>query len=134
MCNNKIMRFVSTVSSFLHIMIIHNVDFCKNKTRFMPLIIFHFNCILLLMMKINKKQFLFHSWKISVEGRIPLITWLITTVWGVTRVNIYCVRVTWGNTYCVRVARGNHYCVRVARGNHYYVTRRNHYYVRGDQR
>ena len=35
------MQFVSTVSSFLHIMIRHNVDFCENEPRFMPLIIFH---------------------------------------------------------------------------------------------
>ena len=56
-----------------HIMIRHNVDFCKNEPRFMPLIIFHWNCILLLMMEMNKKQFLFHSWKIRAEGWIPLI-------------------------------------------------------------
>ena len=66
------MQFVSTVSSFLRIMIRHNVDFCKNQPRFMPLIIFHLNCILLLIMKMNKKQFLFHSWKIRAEGRSPL--------------------------------------------------------------
>ena len=66
------MQFVYTVSSFLHIMIRHNVDFCKNEPLFIPLIIFHLNCILLLMMKMNKKQFLFHSWKIRAEGRIPL--------------------------------------------------------------
>ena len=51
------MQFVSTESSFLHIMRRHNVDFCKNESRFMPLIIVHLNCILLLMMKMNKKQF-----------------------------------------------------------------------------
>ena len=39
----------------------------------MPLIIFHLNCILLLMMKMNRKQFLFHSGKIRAEGRSPLI-------------------------------------------------------------
>ena len=33
---------------------------------------FHLNCILFLMMKMNKKQFLFHSWKIGAEGRNPL--------------------------------------------------------------
>ena len=66
------MQFVYTVSSFLHIMIRHNVDFCKNEPLFIPLIIFHLNCILLLMMKMNKKQFLFHSWKIRAEGQIPL--------------------------------------------------------------
>ena len=38
----------------------------------MSLIIFHWNCILLLMMEMNKKQFLFHSWKIRAEDRIPL--------------------------------------------------------------
>ena len=58
------MKFVSTVSSFLHIMIRNNVDFCKNEPRFMPVIIFHLNCILLLIMKMNKKQFLFRA-----EGR-----------------------------------------------------------------
>ena len=64
--------YFSTVSSFLHIMIRHNVDFCKNESRFMPLIIFHLNCILLLIMKMNKKPFLFHSWEIRAEGQIPL--------------------------------------------------------------
>ena len=39
---------------------------------FMPLVIFHLICILLLMMKMNKKQFLFHSRKIRAEGQIPL--------------------------------------------------------------
>ena len=68
------MQFISTVSRFLHIMIRYNVDFCKNASRFMPLIILHLNCILLLMMKMNKKQFLFHSWKIRAEGRSPLNT------------------------------------------------------------
>ena len=48
----------------------------------MPLIIFHLNCILLLMMKMNKKQFLFQSWRIRAEGQISwsnchsLLTWL----------------------------------------------------------
>ena len=67
------MQFFSTVSSFLHNMIRHYVDFCKNEPRFMPLISFHVNCILLLMMKMNKKQFLFHFLKIKAEGRSPLI-------------------------------------------------------------
>ena len=53
-------------------MIGHNVDFCKNDPHFMPQIIFHLNCILLLMMRINKKQFLFHSSQIRAEGRNPL--------------------------------------------------------------
>ena len=44
----------------------------KKEPHFMPLLIFHLNCILLLMMKMNKKQFLFHSWKIRTEGQIPL--------------------------------------------------------------
>ena len=61
------MQFVSTVSSFLHIMIKHIVDFCKNEPRFMPQIIFHLNCIVLLMMKINKKQFIFHE---KLEQRV----------------------------------------------------------------
>ena len=51
------MQFVSTVSSFLHFMIRHNVDFCKNEPRFMSIIIFYLNCFLLLMMKMNKKCF-----------------------------------------------------------------------------
>ena len=34
------MQFVSIVSSFLHIMITHDVEFCKNEPRFMPSIIF----------------------------------------------------------------------------------------------
>ena len=42
-------------------MIRHKIDFCKNEPRFMPLINFHLNCILLLMMNINSKQFLFYS-------------------------------------------------------------------------
>ena len=38
----------------------------------MPQIIFHLNCILLLMMRIKKKQFLFHSSQIRAEGQNPL--------------------------------------------------------------
>ena len=54
------------------------VNFCKNELRFMPLIIFHLNCILLLMMKMNIKQFSLQSWKIRVEGRNPLKSmWLL---------------------------------------------------------
>ena len=71
MCD-KIVQFLSTVSSFLYIMIRHKIDFCNNEPRFMPLIICHLNCIILLMLKINSKQFLFYSWKIRSEGRIPL--------------------------------------------------------------
>ena len=36
------------------------------------LTIFHLNCITLQKMKMNWKHFLFHSWKIKAEGRIPL--------------------------------------------------------------
>ena len=49
-------------------MIRHNVDFFKNEPRFMPLNIFHLNSILMLMIKINIKEFLFHKWKIRAEG------------------------------------------------------------------
>ena len=34
----------------------------------MPLNIFHLNQILMLMIKINFKKFLFHMWKIRAEG------------------------------------------------------------------
>ena len=49
-------------------MIKHNVDFCENEPRFMPLSIFHLNGILMLMIKINIKQFLFTHVKLRVEG------------------------------------------------------------------
>ena len=55
-------------------MLRHNVDFCKNEPRFMSLIIFHLNCSLLLMMKMNKNNFYFIHEKIRVEGRSPLST------------------------------------------------------------
>lgn len=56
------------VKSFLLIMIRHNVEFfCKIEPRFMPLSIFHFTHILLLMMKMNAN--IFHMWKIRTEGR-----------------------------------------------------------------
>lgn len=35
----------------------------------MPLVIFHLNHILLFIVKMNKEHFLFHMWKIRVEGR-----------------------------------------------------------------
>ena len=38
--DTKIVQFVSTESSFLHIMIRHNVEFCKDEQRYMPLTIF----------------------------------------------------------------------------------------------
>ena len=76
----KIVQFVSTVSRFLHIMISHNIEFCKNEPRYTPLTIFHLNCILLLVMKMNRKQFLFYSWKIRAEGRISLNQWMAQEV------------------------------------------------------
>ena len=36
---------------------------------FMPLVIFHLICILLLMMEMNKTQFLFHSRKFWAAGK-----------------------------------------------------------------
>ena len=66
------MQFVSTVLTFLHIMIRHTVDFCKNEPHFMPLILFHSNCILLLMMKMNKKQFFISFMKNKSRGSKPL--------------------------------------------------------------
>ena len=53
LCDNKFVQFLSTGSSFLHIMIKHNVDFCKNELRFMPLTFFHLNPILLHMKKMT---------------------------------------------------------------------------------
>ena len=50
----------------------HKVDISKNEPRFMPLIIFHLNCALLLMMNMNRKQIIFHSCKIRTEDRVPL--------------------------------------------------------------
>ena len=88
------MQFVNSVWSFLHIMIRHNVDICKNEPRFKTLIIFHLNCILLLMMKMNKKQFLFHSWKIRAEGRSPLICFLPPVTW-INEWSIYLYKVCW---------------------------------------
>ena len=67
------MQFVSTVSSFLHIMIRHTVDFCKNEPRFIPLIIFHLNYIFYYWWwKWIRNIFLFHSWKIRAEDGSPL--------------------------------------------------------------
>ena len=60
LCDNNFLQYLCTGSSFLHIMITHNVGFCKNELRFMPLTIFHLNPILLLMMKMTRKNFLFH--------------------------------------------------------------------------
>ena len=68
MCNEINWAFLYTGKNFLLIMIRHNVNFRKNEPRFMPLSIFHLNCILMLMEKINIKQFLFHMWKIRAEG------------------------------------------------------------------
>ena len=41
LCEFLFVQFLSTGSSFLHIMITHYVDFCKNELRFMPVTIFH---------------------------------------------------------------------------------------------
>ena len=54
----KIVKRLSTESSFLHIMVTHNVEYCKSKLRFIPLTIFHLNDILLLIVKMTTKQFL----------------------------------------------------------------------------
>ena len=50
------------------LLILSYVDFCQNESRFMPPSIFHLNRILMLMTKINIKQYLFHTWKIRAEG------------------------------------------------------------------
>ena len=39
--DNKFVQFLYTGSRFLKIMIAHNVDFCKNELRVIPLTIFH---------------------------------------------------------------------------------------------
>ena len=57
MCDEKIVQFVSTMSSFLHITILrYNVDFCENDPRFMPLTIFHLNCFLFEMYSITDDE------------------------------------------------------------------------------
>ena len=48
-------------------MIRHNIDFCKNKLRFLPLHIFPLYGILMLMKEINIKQLSVHMWKIRAE-------------------------------------------------------------------
>ena len=72
LCDDKFEQFICTGSSFLHIMITHYVEFCKNVLRVMPLTIFHSNHKLLLIMKITRKLFLFHLWKIRAEDRCTL--------------------------------------------------------------
>ena len=59
---------------FPYIIIRHNVAFCKNEPWFMSVIIFHFNLILLMMMRMTIKQFSFHLWQIKAED------WGFTTV------------------------------------------------------
>ena len=58
LCGNKFVLFFSSWSSFLHIMRTHN-EFCKTEVRFMLLIIFHYNPVVWLIMKMTTKQFLF---------------------------------------------------------------------------
>ena len=55
-CHKKIVQFLSTVSSFLHIMIIHNIMFYKKEEKTMPLTLLHLNRILLLTMKMTIKH------------------------------------------------------------------------------
>ena len=62
--DSEFVKLLSTGTSFLlSIMTTQNVDFRKNELRFMPLTIctclFYLNPILLLMMKMTTKQFLF---------------------------------------------------------------------------
>ena len=101
------MQFVSTVSSFPYIVIRHNVDFCKNEHRFMPLIIFHLNCILLLMMKMNKKQFLFHSWNIRAEGPLKCC---LNLVFACYSVDIFIVKRANGQ---IIMTNKKHWCTKV---------------------
>ena len=56
------MQFLFTGSGFLHIMIIYNFCFCKILLCFMSLTYFFLNPILLLMIKMTRKQFIFHLW------------------------------------------------------------------------
>ena len=70
----KCVQFLSTGSSFVHIMITRYVDFCKNELRFLPLTIFQLNSILLLMMKITRKQFFkFICEKLEQNIIVPLL-------------------------------------------------------------
>ena len=46
----------------------HNVVFSNNESRFIPLSIFHFYRILMLMIRVSIKQFLFHLRKIRAAG------------------------------------------------------------------
>ena len=62
--DSEFVKLLSTGTSFLlNIMTTQNIDFLKNELPFMPLTIctclFHLNPILLLMMKMTTKQFLF---------------------------------------------------------------------------
>ena len=56
---NFFFAILSTGSSFLPIMITHNVDFCKNKLRFMPNY-FPFESNTIVADENEAKQFLFH--------------------------------------------------------------------------
>ena len=61
LCDNKFVQILCTGSGFLHFMITHNINFCKNELRVMPLTLFLLNPVLLLMMKIIRKQTIFIS-------------------------------------------------------------------------
>ena len=50
----------------------NNVESCENELRFRPLTIFHLNPIHLLMVKMTRKQFLFHLGKIRAEDGLGL--------------------------------------------------------------
>ena len=80
--DSEFVKLLSTGTSFLlSIMTTQNVDFRKNEPD--PLhaelhvtsctCIFHLNPILLLMMKMSTKQFLFHFRKIRAEHRCTII-------------------------------------------------------------
>ena len=71
MCDNKFVQFLSTGSSFPHIMITHNVDFCQNELSFMPLTIPHLNPVLLLMIKMRRTNFYFISDKLRQRIVVP---------------------------------------------------------------
>lgn len=77
-------------------------SFCKNKFCFMSNY-FYLNIILLLMMKINVKQSLFHSWRSdgwpTSTGKYVIIDWLI--VWRFTPYRQYVSHTLEGNTLAV---------------------------------
>ena len=66
LCDQKICTISFQCVNFLHIMIRYK------EFRFMLQTIFHFNLILLLMMKMTVKQFFFHLWKVIIEQKIDV--------------------------------------------------------------